>query len=918
MPAPCITGTTGGSVAGWTAVSLHSPSSLQIDEPVKEIYNQLHKLIEKRTRYSLHSKFLEIYQRDNLVPQGLLLKKELLLKSQNIDIDQQWNSTLQSASHQLRDIALCCANEKVQELDNQIDALKSSLFENTGPALYHTILNQVNRQTNSLYDHLHTSKLKKLEKDRNVYTHIDYPDDHNTTQQNSRSPGTQRRHSRRYKRTKYGHKRKATKRTRDNNTPASIVSFLKSTINDDTVTNSDHVLQLDISQNSSHLTSSSQTINTSDGPLIDNPQSPDMEKKSIINMSKVTLDPAQESLLDKGLGYCPVPPKVDSLQLRNDIKAFCRRMRLKAHFSKEIEDDCQDENPLPRRPNLNYPKSTWNPPTQDYNLELYLDRITNDITNLTISRRRPADNLTSDERHALRSLRNNRDIVIKPADKGGSIVIMDRDFYIAEGDRQLSDTTTYKRVDKDPTKRHLELVSKTVSKAKLDVDIKSALPPTDCKCPNLYLLPKVHKIGTPGRPIVSGCNCPTAQISRLLDFYLKPLAQQTDSYIQDTTHFINFTRHLNRTHSPFPNNTLICTADVKSLYTNICHQEGLQACQQALETRQIKDPPTQDLVRMMELVLTLNNFQFDGQFYVQLSGTAMGTPAAVSYAILFMDFIERKMIQTAPSKPSHWKRYIDDVFYIWENGIDELKVFQDHLNTYHSSIKFTFESSDKQVPFLDVMTYLSENQLTTSLFFKPTDAHNYLHPVSCHPPHTFNSIVYSQALRIRRICSEDVDRETQLRSLRHHFVERQYPPEQVDIQIDKAREIERDNLLKYKEKKRNNRVPFVVTYSPFLKGIGTILHKHLPLLHNSPKLKQIFPEPPLPLSVAHRTYVIFSFMPRLHHLPQVKILQVPSSALKNVLFVLLFIPVRSSLARLRGKASQSHLISHVKPIGLFI
>ena len=90
-----------------------------------------------------------------------------------------------------------------------------------------------------------------------------------------------------------------------------------------------------------------------------------------------------------------------------------------------------------------------------------------------------------------------------------------------------------------------------------------------------------------------------------------------------------------------------------------------------------------------------------------------------------------------------------------------------------------------------------------------------------------------------------MDRETQLRSLRHHFVERQYPPEQVDIQIDKAREIERDNLLKYKEKKRNNRVPFVVTYSPFLKGIGTILHKHLPLLHNSPKLKQIFPEPPL-------------------------------------------------------------------------
>ena len=134
------------------------------------------------------------------------------------------------------------------------------------------------------------------------------------------------------------------------------------------------------------------------------------------------------------------------------------------------------------------------------------------------------------------------------------------------------------------------------------------------------------------------------------------------------------------------------------IHPTICHQEGLLACKLALEKRQNKDPPTQDLVRLMELVLTLNNFVFDGQYYIQLSGTAMGTPAAVSYAILFMDHIETKMLQTAPSRPSHWKRYIDDVFFIWEDGIDKLEAFQNHLNDNHTSIKFTFETSNRQVP----------------------------------------------------------------------------------------------------------------------------------------------------------------------------------------------------------------------------
>ena len=105
--------------------------------------------------------------------------------------------------------------------------------------------------------------------------------------------------------------------------------------------------------------------------------------------------------------------------------------------------------------------------------------------------------------------------------------------------------------------------------------------------------------------------------------------------------------------------------------------------------------------------------------------------------------------------------------------------------------------------------------------------------------------MYSQALRVRRICSDELDCESQLRTLKAHFEERQYSPEQIDTQIHKAKQVDRSELLTYKKKKPNKRVPFVVTYSPLLKNIGAIIHKHLPLLHNSPQMKRIFPEPPL-------------------------------------------------------------------------
>ena len=93
---------------------------------------------------------------------------------------------------------------------------------------------------------------------------------------------------------------------------------------------------------------------------------------------------------------------------------------------------------------------------------------------------------------------------------------------------------------------------------------------------------------------------------------------------------------------------------------------------------------------------------------------------------------------------------------IWTEGLDNLKVFVDYLNSIHPTIKFTSSHSSTNVPFLDVNVSLTDNgDISTDLYTKPTDKHQHLLYSSCHPSHTKKAIPFSLALRLRRICSTD-------------------------------------------------------------------------------------------------------------------------------------------------------------------
>ena len=175
----------------------------------------------------------------------------------------------------------------------------------------------------------------------------------------------------------------------------------------------------------------------------------------------------------------------------------------------------------------------------------------------------------------------------------------------------------------------------------------------------------------------------------------------------------------------------------------------------------VPPPPTATLDRLAELVLTLNTFDFDGQVFNQISGVAMGTKMEPSYACLFMGHLEHLIQQSFTGPwPELYKKYIDDGMGACSYSESVLLDFTHVVQNFHSPIKFTYKISPVSIEFLDISVAIKYGQFATSVFYKPTDAHSYLHFVSFHHPNTKASIPYSQFLRLRRLCSDDEDSRT--------------------------------------------------------------------------------------------------------------------------------------------------------------
>ena len=232
----------------------------------------------------------------------------------------------------------------------------------------------------------------------------------------------------------------------------------------------------------------------------------------------------------------------------------------------------------------------------------------------------------------------------------------------------------------------------------------------------------------------------------------------------------------------------------------------------------------------------------------------MGTPMAPGYANVFMGRVEKLLLdqyeKETGRRPKIWLRFLDDIFMVWQYGPEELRKFQEYMQTFakkhnmKTDLKFTFEVGTS-VPFLDTNVSIHGSRLKTSLYSKETDAHLYLRRDSCHPPSCTKGLVKGELLRARRICSTEEDFKKAANSMLGYFTERGFKKEDMEKTLEAVSGMKREEVLEYKGRPKTDRVPFVITFHPRLRKLGNVLHKHFHLLQSNERLKRAFAQPPM-------------------------------------------------------------------------
>uniref|UniRef100_A0A8C5PR15 Reverse transcriptase domain-containing protein n=1 Tax=Leptobrachium leishanense TaxID=445787 RepID=A0A8C5PR15_9ANUR len=359
------------------------------------------------------------------------------------------------------------------------------------------------------------------------------------------------------------------------------------------------------------------------------------------------------------------------------------------------------------------------------NVDVFIQLVLKDFKELTACSFK--HNLTLKEKKRCEFLKNNFDLVVKQTDKGGGVVVMSREYYLKEAHRLLDDNITYKVLANDPTAIYKEELRVLITEGKesgiLTAKEFDFLFSEFSVIALFYILPKIHKSldAPPGRPIISGIDSQTSNLSKYIDFFLQPVVKKTRSYLKDTSHILRDLERIN-----WEAGMMFATIDVTSLYTSIPHQKGVEAIKRALdEDGSLSIDQIEFLLKSILFILEHNFFWFENKFYLQICGPAMGTRFAPSYANLYMHCWECDEIWPKAGMGASlvlWRRFIDDIIIIWKGGQQSLIEFISSLDNNPYNLKFTSNISDSAIDFLHLTIYIKENKIETKTFFKRTDS----------------------------------------------------------------------------------------------------------------------------------------------------------------------------------------------------
>jgi hypothetical protein len=373
-------------------------------------------------------------------------------------------------------------------------------------------------------------------------------------------------------------------------------------------------------------------------------------------------------------------------------------------------------------------------------------------------------------------LYKRKDIIIKNADKNLGVTVMDRSFYFEEAlsQRHLGNCSTYKQILNFPdSKLLIESLAKILVKynqfestngniSVFSNDLLMNLVDSDKVMPcHMYFIPKIHKTPIALRPICSSINSSTYNASKYLDIILQPIMKNIKSFICNSSELV-----CKLETSVFPADCQLLEADVENLYPSIKIEDGLGSLRLALTQHNWNGAEIGFVIDLARWVLTNNYIQFGDRYFLQLVGTAMGTPFAVTFACIHLAIIEAESFEIIKKHgfdgPLLYYRFIDDIIAVFPTAEDG-KAFMTVFNTRRSGIHCPkYVLSTNAATFLDITIFKGKRfknngLLDVKLHQKPINKFLFLPPSSYHPKHCMNGWISGYIKRIRLNCSEDID-----------------------------------------------------------------------------------------------------------------------------------------------------------------
>ena len=249
------------------------------------------------------------------------------------------------------------------------------------------------------------------------------------------------------------------------------------------------------------------------------------------------------------------------------------------------------------------------------------------------------NNLNDEELAALKSLRNNQNLIICKLDKGNGVVVLNKKEYVDKMNEILNDQVKFKKINSDNSLSNLKhfqsFLARLKKKKALSPEDYQRIRPTSTTIPTLYGLPKIHKDNNPMRPFLSSIGSYNHECAAWLSEILTPLRQHT-SVVKDTFDFLNDISGLSI------NNKVMASFDVRSLLTNIPVQFTINLILDQIYEQDVNTFHGLTKTQLKKLLIwscTGTIFQFNNQIYEQIDGVSMGSPIAPCMADICMNWV---------------------------------------------------------------------------------------------------------------------------------------------------------------------------------------------------------------------------------------------------------------------------------------